>query len=79
MDRSLTWFANGWIGLILLANMAAIFGFFYIAPSFWAGIAKVWDIYSPFNVVNWIAEVVALAPAIGALIWRDRRRASSAA
>ena len=32
------------------------------------------EIYSPFNVVNFVAELVLISPAIGAYLWRERRR-----
>ena len=72
-DRALTFFANVWVGLIAVLNLIAIIGFVVAAPTLWDGIAKVQEIYSPFNVWNWIVEVVALSPAVGAIAWRDRR------
>lgn len=74
MDKALTWFIRIWVGLIVLLNVAAIIGFFATAPSFWAGIARVQETYSPFNVVNWIVEVISLSPALAAMWWRDKRR-----
>ena len=32
------------------------------------------DLLAPFNVINWIAELILISPAIGAAIWRYRRR-----
>ena len=72
-DKALTWFANVWIGLIAILNIAAIVGILVGAPTLWDGIAKVQEIYSPFNVWNMVAEIVALSPAFGARVWRDRR------
>jgi hypothetical protein len=79
LDKALTWFANVWIGLIAVLNLIAIIGFVVAAPALWDSIAKVQEIYSPFNVWNWIAELVALSPAVGAIAWRDQRLKRSAA
>lgn len=74
LDRGLTWFINVWIGLIILLNVFGIFGFIYTAPTFWVGIDQVRDTYSPFNIGNWVIEIVSLSPALGVMYWRDRRR-----
>ena len=78
LDRALTWFIWAWISLIVLMNVVAIVGFMGTAPSFWAGVAKIQDTYSPFNVINWLVELVSLSPALGAMLWRDRRRKAAA-
>jgi membrane protein implicated in regulation of membrane protease activity len=75
MDKALTWFIGLWIGLVVLLNVLALIGFFIAAPSASAAIAKIAEIYSPLNGWNWLAEVVSLLPAAGALTWRNRRRA----
>lgn len=77
LDKALTWFASGWVILIVAVNLAAIAGLMLTAASFGAGVAKVRDIYSPFNIVNWLAELIALSPALAAYWWRERRRARS--
>ncbi|HKJ74304.1 MAG TPA: hypothetical protein VKA19_09340 [Alphaproteobacteria bacterium] len=74
MDKVLTWFIRVWIALAILVNVTAIIGFFLTAPTFWAGLSKFWSIYSPFNLWNWVAEVVLILPAVGAYYWRDHRR-----
>lgn len=76
MDKALTWFINSWLILVLLANLVAIVGFFVGAETFWDGWTRVREVYSPFNVANFIMEVVSLSPALGAMYWRDRRRAA---
>ena len=73
MDRALTIFIYVWAGLIVLANLVGIIGQFYL-HGFSEGIAYIQEIYSPFNVINWIVVVVALSPAIGAYYWREKRR-----
>jgi uncharacterized membrane protein len=78
MDKTLTGFIWIWISLILLLNTLGIVGFFIHANSFWGGMQKVWDIYSPFNIINWVVELATLSPAIGAYFWRERRRRNTA-
>jgi hypothetical protein len=76
MDKALTRFINGWLILVLLANVVAVVGFFVGAATFWDGWTRVREVYSPFNFTNFIMEVVSLSPALGAMYWRDRRRAA---
>jgi hypothetical protein len=79
LDKVATWFINAWTGLFFLVNLAAMLGFMKAAPTVWAGIAQIQEIYSPFNLWNWLAEVVSLLPALGVLVWRDRRRSRASA
>ena len=72
-DEALRSFANVWIALIVGLNLIFIIGLVVSMPTLWTGIAKLSEFYSPFNGWNWIAEVVALSPALGAIAWRDRR------
>lgn len=74
MDTALTWFTRIWVGVIFILNVMAIIGFFVTADSFWHGWQRVAEIYSPFNVWNFIAEVVSLSPAIAAYMWLEKRR-----
>jgi len=75
MDKALTWFIRLWLGLALLVNLAAVAGLMLTAPGFWAGLGRVAEIYSPFNVINYLAELALLSPALGAYLWREKRRA----
>lgn len=74
LDIALDWFVKIWVGLVVLANILGIIGMFVTADSFWDGWKRVTEIYSPFNVINWIAQVVSLLPAIGAHMWLEKRR-----
>lgn len=74
MDFTLTWFIRVWLALVILTNAVAVVGFFWAAPSLWAGWQKIAEIYGPFNWINYLAEAAFLSPAIGALYWRDARR-----
>jgi hypothetical protein len=74
MDRVLTWFIRGWVTLAVFLNIAAIIGLFIGAGSFWGGMSRVWDIYGPFNIINWASEIALLSPAIAADIWLKHRR-----
>jgi hypothetical protein len=73
MNKALLWFGNGWLWFALLVNVASVIGLFYAAPTFWDGMSRVWEIFGPFNYINWVAEVVLFAPGVGALYWRERR------
>jgi len=71
-DKALTWFANIWIRLIVVLNFAGIIGLLVAAPTLRDGIAELPETYSPINVSLWITELVALSPALGAVVWRNR-------
>jgi hypothetical protein len=75
MDRVLTIFIKLWIGLVALTNVAAIVGLMAGATSFWAGVGRVQEMYSPFTLSTFLINVVLSSPAIGAYAWRERRRA----
>jgi hypothetical protein len=73
IDEALTWFAHIWIILFVVLNFIAVIGLQVVAPTLWAGIGKLAEIYSPFNVWTWIAEAIALSPCLLAIAWRNRR------
>lgn len=77
MDRVLTIFIYVWFGLFIAVNVIGIIGQFYLY-GFSGGVSYIQEIYSPFNVVNYIVSVVVLSPAIGAFLWRNKRRAKQA-
>ena len=79
MDRTLTSFIWVWITLILIVNLFGIVGLFIGADSTWQALQKVKEIYSPFNVMNWLLELLILSPALVAYVWRERRRSSGGA
>lgn len=74
MDKILTWFMYLWIALALAINAIAVTGFFWAAHSFWAGWQQVAEVYGPYNVKNYIAELILILPAFGAFLWRERLR-----
>jgi hypothetical protein len=73
-DNALTWFAKIWIVFVVVLNLFCIVGLVASAPTLWVGVGKLSGIYSPLSIWNWVAEVVALSPALGAIAWRDRRQ-----
>lgn len=77
MNKALRWFIQLWIGIVILVNLAAIAGML-LHDGFWDGLSRVQDIYSPFNIFNWIMEVLLLSPALLAAWWLDRRKHSAA-
>ena len=76
MDRTLTSFIWAWITLILIVNLFGIVGLFMSPDTGGQALQEVAEIYSPFNVVNWLLELLILSPALGAYVWRERRRKS---
>ena len=79
MDRVLHWFIRIWATIAIAVNLVAILGLFMDAHGFWAGWQRVSDVYSPFNLSNWLMEVVLMSPAIGAYTWLQRQRKRAAA
>jgi len=53
-----------WTTLAVVAILIGIVGV-------WAkgGFSAIQELLSPFNVANWVATVITLAPGIGALAW----------
>ena len=72
MNKALELFVKIWIGLAVIVNVIAIIGLFIGAGGFWAGLESV----SPFNLINWMAEVVLISPALGAHYWLQKRQAA---
>jgi len=73
MDRLLRWFIQGWIAIAILVNIIAGVGMF-VAGGFWGGLAQLQETFSPFNVANYIMEVVLISPALAAHWWLERRQ-----
>ncbi len=74
MDKTLTYFMWGWIGLVALVNVGHIVGVMATVNDVWTGIKVIQGTYSPFNVLNLIVEVMLISPAAGAYLWRERWR-----
>jgi hypothetical protein len=69
-------FGIAWLALGSLLILAGIAGTFMSE-----GFGAVQALMSPFNVINYVAIAVTLAPGIGALMWSDKlkqKRGSSA-
>lgn len=75
MDKLLTWFIAVWLVLVFAVNVAVVIGCFVFAPSLWTGVRRLQDVYSPFTVSTLLINLVLLSQAIGAKLWRDKRRA----
>jgi hypothetical protein len=73
MDRALNWFVRGWVALAIAVNVISVVGIFGGAHGFWDGWHQVAEIYSPFNLRNYLMELVLISPAIGAYAWLQRR------
>lgn len=77
MDKVLTIFIQVWVGLVAPINVIAIAGPVAGATSFWAGIGRVQEMYSPFTLSTYLINAVLLSPAIGTYTWRERRGATA--
>ena len=60
-------FAYVWLIAAALLILAGIVGTWMKG-----GFSAVQELMSPFNIVNYVAIVVTLAPGLGALAWADR-------
>jgi hypothetical protein len=74
VDRTLSWFVRVWVAIAIAVNVVAVAGLLTGAHGSWAGWQRVADVYSPFNPINWLMEVVLLSPALGSYVWLQRRR-----
>lgn len=67
MGRILRWLGGAWlIGVALFILMS------YAAILYYDGLAKLQEIASPFNVVNFVVIVASLLPGIGLLKLAER-------
>lgn len=73
MNKALQWFIGIWVTLAVLVNVVAIAGM-SLHDGFWGGLSRLQDTYSPFNIFNWIMEVVLLSPSLLAAWWLERRK-----
>lgn len=73
MNTFLKWFIGLWVTVAIGINVVAIVGMF-MHDGFWGGLGRVQHTYSPFNIFNWIMEVVLLSPALAAAWWLERRK-----
>ena len=63
-------FAYVWLAAAVLLILAGIVGTWMKG-----GFSAVQELMSPFNITNYIAIVITLAPGLGALAWADRLQA----
>jgi hypothetical protein len=78
MNRALEMFARAWVAFAIIVNLVAVVGFFWSAHSFWVGWQRVAATYSPYNIANYVMEVVLFSPAFGAYVWLERRKKRAA-
>lgn len=77
-DKMITWLINGWFTLVVLLNIVGIAGLFISARGFEAGIRLVQDVYNPLSLINWVAEIALISPALVLIYWRNRQRKEAA-
>jgi hypothetical protein len=73
MDKTLTVFIYIWASGVVLLNLLGIAGAF-VDHSFWDAVEVIQGWYAPHNFANLLINLVLLAPALGAMKWRDVRR-----
>jgi len=71
MTKTIKVLGQGWVLLATLVIVAS-YGMIWWKDGFWA----LADILSPWNVINFVAVLVTLAPGLLLIYWADRRRAS---
>ena len=67
MDKTLRIVGQAWIALIALLIMAS-----YLAIAYFDGWSRLIEIADPFNLINDIAILVALAPGVALLLIGER-------
>jgi hypothetical protein len=72
-DRTLMWLAKVWIRMVLILNVIIVIWLVGAAPNLWIGVVRLYQAYSPANLSNWAAQIVALSPALTAIIWLHGR------
>lgn len=64
MDRALTWFANIWLGLVVVLNLISIAGFHLSSESFWDRPLKSWC-----ALKEWMQDVECYGVRGAVLVW----------
>lgn len=75
MDRTLTWFARVWIGVVVIVTLVSWTGTMIGAPTVWSGLLEIRDEIEPLNYQFYLMMGLFLTPALLAIGWRDSRRA----
>jgi hypothetical protein len=65
-------FRSVWLGIFCITMIISIVGIFLGADSFWSGWRKLTEVFSPFNLVNWIMVIIFLSPGLLAQKWIDK-------
>jgi hypothetical protein len=74
MNRGLTWFANIWLALALVANALIVAESFDSTTSFWVGMSQLRQVYDPFDLQNILFQALLFAPVCVAILWRNHRQ-----
>lgn len=72
-------FQGIWLCIFCITMIISIIGIFLAADSFWLGWEKLREIFSPFNLANWIVTIIFLSPALLAQKWIERIEAKDKA
>ena len=78
VDRALTWFIYAWCGFAAVCAFAKIIEAALLASTWYgsigAAVTTLWDMFDPFNIKHFVAELIFLSPALGAFWWREKRK-----
>jgi hypothetical protein len=81
LNRLLLGFIYLWIGFAIALIVLKVGVEALQQSTLWAGIVAaitmIWDIFDPFNIRHFIAEVIFLSPAFGAWMWLEKRRSGT--
>ena len=66
-----------WIGNVLFYGAAAVIAALILYGWYQNGFGWVQDTLSPFNVWNWLATVIVLAPGMGLIMLGEKLRAKA--
>ena len=61
-------FMYTWLGLASLLVIIGTVGIVIGAPSLWEGFKELREIYSPFNIINYLLILLTFSPAIGVYV-----------
>lgn len=72
MIKALKIFRTIWLIIALLLFLMSIIGMFLAAENFFAGIAEIQRVFSPFNIINTIVMIITLSPALIAIYFINK-------
>ena len=74
MNKFLLMFCYIWAGIVVILNLLGIAGMALTTNTLEEFIKWLQETYSPFNLWNWGLNLLLLSPALGAYIWKEKRK-----